>query len=134
MLLDGRQVGEDPDNNGTALAGYAWLGLIGGLLTYTLWFRGIGLLPVASVAVLGLLSPLVAATLGALLLGQNLGNVQLVGFALALAAIAAGQITPTTKPDANTALSHTNPGRPPTDREDNMRIAIIGARTGCGHA
>lgn len=119
--------GVPADINGTALAGYAWLGLIGGLLTYTLWFRGIALLPVASVAVLGLLSPLVAATLGALLLGQNLGNVQLVGFALALAAIAAGQITPTTKPDANTALGHTNPGRPPTDREDNMRIAIIGA-------
>jgi probable blue pigment (indigoidine) exporter len=78
----------------TALAGYAWLGLIGGLLTYTLWFSGIARLPVASVAVLGLLSPLVAAALGALLLGQTLGAVQMVGFALALTAIAAGQITP----------------------------------------
>lgn len=82
----------------TALAGYAWLGLIGGLLTYTLWFRGIGRLPVTAVAVLGLLSPLVAAALGALLLGEHLGLVQLLGFALALSAIAAGQITPTRKP------------------------------------
>lgn len=81
----------------TALTGYAWLGLIGGLLTYTLWFGGIGRLPAASVAVLGLLSPLVAATLGALLLGESLGIVQMAGFALALTAIAAGQITPRRK-------------------------------------
>ena len=87
----------------SALAGYAWLGLIGGLLAYTLWFRGIAGLPVASVAVLGLLSPLVAAALGALLLGEGLGAVQLVGFALALAAIAAGQIIPGAKPTRKTA-------------------------------
>ncbi|MHA6696056.1 EamA family transporter [Homoserinimonas sp. A520] len=89
----------------TALAGYAWLGLIGGLVAYTLWFSGIGRLPVASVAVLGLLSPLVAAALGALLLGQNLGAVQLLGFALALTAIAAGQITPSLKQGKTTDLS-----------------------------
>jgi probable blue pigment (indigoidine) exporter len=81
-----------------ALVGYAWLGLIGGLLTYTLWFSGIARLAVASVAVLGLLSPLVAAALGALLLGQTLEAVQMVGFAVALTAITAGQITPGEKP------------------------------------
>lgn len=80
------------------LAGYAWLGLVGGLLAYTLWFSGIARLPVASVAVLGLLSPLVAAGLGALLLGESLMLVQLVGFALALGAIAAGQIASGAKP------------------------------------
>ncbi|MGB3828718.1 MAG: EamA family transporter, partial [Ornithinimicrobium sp.] len=80
--------------DGAAVAGYAWLGLVGGLLTYTLWFRGIARLPVTSVAVLGLLSPLVAATMGALLLSQTLTGLQMVGFALALTAIAAGQITP----------------------------------------
>lgn len=82
----------------TAVAGYLWLGLVGGILTYTLWFRGIGRLPVASVAVLGLLSPLVAAALGALLLGQTLGIVQMVGFAFALTAIVGGQITTGRKP------------------------------------
>ena len=86
----------------TAVGGYLWLGLIGGLLTYTLWFSGIARLPVASVAVLGLLSPLVAAALGALLLGQTLGAVQMVGFALALTAIAAGQITPSRNPPTAT--------------------------------
>jgi probable blue pigment (indigoidine) exporter len=93
----------------TSLAGYLWLGLIGGLLTYTLWFSGIARLPVASVAVLGLLSPLVAAALGALLLGQTLDAVQMVGFALALTAIAAGQITPGRRPPSATDIDINQP-------------------------
>ncbi len=80
--------------DGTALLGYAWLGLVGGLLTYMLWFWGISRIPVSSVAVLGLISPLVAAILGAVVLGQMLGPVQLLGFGFALAAIVASQITP----------------------------------------
>ncbi|MFJ7630547.1 EamA family transporter [Streptomyces sp. NPDC097595] len=84
--------GAPPAIGGRAALGYLWLGLVGGLLTYALWFRGIGALPVTSVAVLGLLSPLVAAGLGALVLGQTLGPVQLTGFALALASIVGGQL------------------------------------------
>ncbi|RKE23248.1 EamA family transporter [Streptomyces sp. TLI_171] len=84
--------GAPPAIDGRAALGYLWLGLVGGLLTYALWFQGIATLPVGNVAVLGLLSPLVAAALGALLLGQTLGPVQLVGFALALASIVAGQL------------------------------------------
>lgn len=75
-----------------AALGYLWLGLVGGLAAYVLWFRGITTLPVSSVAVLVLLSPLVAAGLGAVVLGQTLGPIQLLGFGLALAAIVAGQI------------------------------------------
>lgn len=77
------------------LAGYAWLGLVSGLLIHTLWFSGIDRIPVASAALLGLLSPIAAAVLGAVLLGQLLGPVQLLGFALALTALAAGQLQPT---------------------------------------
>ncbi|QCX26221.1 EamA family transporter [Nocardioides jishulii] len=77
-------------------AGCLWLGLIGGLATYTLWFSGIARLPVASVAALGLLSPLVAAALGALLLSQALSTVQLVGFGVALTAVVASQVAPRT--------------------------------------
>ncbi|MGW2472801.1 EamA family transporter [Streptomyces sp. NPDC001665] len=84
--------GAPPAIDGRAALGYLWLGLVGGLLTYALWFRGIGALPVTSVAVLGLLSPLVAAGLGALVLGQTLDPVQLTGFALALASIVGGQL------------------------------------------
>ncbi|MFD8869815.1 MULTISPECIES: EamA family transporter [unclassified Streptomyces] len=93
--------GAPPAIDLTAALGYLWLGLVGGLLTFVLWFQGIATLPVTSVAVLGLLSPLVAATLGAALLGQTLGPVQLVGFGLALAAIVAGQLpAPTRSTDA----------------------------------
>lgn len=77
-----------------AALGYAWLGLVGGLLAYTLWFSGIRNLPVTAVAVLALLSPLVAATLGAIVLDEVLTPAQLLGFALALAAIVASQLTP----------------------------------------
>jgi probable blue pigment (indigoidine) exporter len=95
--------GAPPAIDGRAVLGYLWLGLVGGLITYALWFRGIASLPVTSVAVLALLSPLVAAALGAAVLGQTLGPVQLAGFALALASIVAGQLPgcpPRTSADA----------------------------------
>ncbi|WP_435828998.1 EamA family transporter [Saccharopolyspora shandongensis] len=82
--------------------GYLWLGLVGGLAAYVLWFRGIKTLPVTSVAVLGLFSPIVAALLGAVLLGQTLGPIQLLGFALSLAAIVAGQFSPRLSPNLAT--------------------------------
>ncbi|MFJ5231234.1 EamA family transporter [Kitasatospora sp. NPDC088391] len=89
--------GAPPAVDGRAALGYLWLGLVGGLLTYALWFQGIARLPVTAAAVLGLLSPLVAAALGALLLDQTLGAVQLLGFALALASIVAGQLPDRTR-------------------------------------
>jgi len=74
--------GAPPAIDGAAAGGYLWLGLIGGLAAYLLWFRGLGTLPITSAALLGLLSPVVAALLGWLVLG----------FALALAAIVGGQL------------------------------------------
>jgi len=85
--------GAPPAVDAPALFGYAWLGIVGGLVAYTLWFRGIRILPIGSVAVLGLVSPLAAAALGAIVLGQTFGAVQNVGFVLAMAAIVGGQIT-----------------------------------------
>ncbi|MEB4615793.1 EamA family transporter, partial [Leucobacter sp. M11] len=83
--------------DGPAALGYLWLTLAGGLLSYAIWFDGIGKIPVTSAALLGLVSPLVAAALGALVLGQWLGPWQLAGFALALAAIVGGQLPGRTK-------------------------------------
>lgn len=74
------------------VAGYTWLGLIGGLVAYTLWFRGIGALPVTAAALLPLVSPLVATLLGALVGGERLTAVQATGLALALIALVAGQL------------------------------------------
>lgn len=80
-----------------AVAGYLWLGLVGALLSYTAWFSGIRRLPVTATALLGLLSPLVAAVLGAVVAGEALTVVQLIGFAIALAAMVAGQLDPPKK-------------------------------------
>lgn len=73
-------------------AGYARLGLVGALLTYTIWFAGIRHLPVTPTALLGLLSPLTAAALGALIAGEALTPIQLFGFTTALTALVAGQL------------------------------------------
>ncbi|WP_067967597.1 EamA family transporter [Nocardiopsis trehalosi] len=77
-----------------AVAGYAWLAIPGALLTYPLWFRGIGRLPVVAVSFLPLLSPAVATLLGMLFLGESLTAWQGAGLLLALTAIAAAQLPP----------------------------------------
>ncbi|MEU2611596.1 EamA family transporter [Micromonospora sp. NPDC007271] len=84
--------GAPPAPDGPALLGYAWLGLIGTALAYALWFRGAARLPVTRVSVLGALSPLTAAALGWLALGQALNPIQLVGFAVAVTAMVLGQL------------------------------------------
>ncbi|MFE0423786.1 EamA family transporter [Streptomyces sp. NPDC058953] len=76
-----------------AAAGYLWLGSVGGLIAYTLWFGGIGKLPVGASAPLVLLSPLVAAGIG-IALGESLNAPQSLGFVLALAALLAAQLDP----------------------------------------
>ena len=88
LVIDGIPAGID----GRALAGYAWLGVVGALVAYTLWFEGIRRLQVTATALLGLLSPLVAAALGAGIAGERLSPVQIAGFALALVAMVAGQL------------------------------------------
>lgn len=90
LLIDG----VPPSIDAAAWLGYAWLGIVGALVAYTIWFAGIRRLPVTATALLGLLSPLVAAVLGAVIAGEALTAVQLLGFALALIAMVAGQIPP----------------------------------------
>ena len=90
VVLDGV-----PAGIGTrAVAGYAWLALVGGLAAYVLWFEGIRRLPVTPTTLLGLLSPLTAALLGHVIAGEALTPLQLLGFALALTAMSAGQLAP----------------------------------------
>ncbi|HPQ94249.1 MAG TPA: EamA family transporter, partial [Thiolinea sp.] len=62
------------------IAGFVWLGLIGGAFAQLLWFRGIARLEPAIVASLGFLSPVMAVTLGWVLIGQSLTPFQ-IGFA-----------------------------------------------------
>ena len=83
--------GRPPALSAAAVGGYAYLSLVGSALAYTLWFRGLERLPAASVSLLGQLSPVVAAALGWAVLQQRLTPVQLVGMALALGGVVAGQ-------------------------------------------
>ncbi len=76
--------GPVPALTGINLAGYAYLGVIGTALAYVLWFRGLHRLPASSTALLGLLSPVMAAGAGWLLLGQDLSVGQSVGAVLVL--------------------------------------------------
>lgn len=86
--------GGPPALDGSALLGYGWLALVGGVIAYVLWFRGIGRMPAGVAAFLPVLSPLVAAALGWAVLGERLTPVQASGFALALVAVVAAQWRP----------------------------------------
>ena len=76
-----------PSLNGLNLLGFVWLGLIGGALTYVLWFRGVARLEPSAVASLGFLSPLVVTLLGWVLLGQSLSPWQILGFVTVLLSV-----------------------------------------------
>ncbi|MCL4160719.1 UNVERIFIED_CONTAM: hypothetical protein GTU68_013280 [Idotea baltica] len=69
------------------LVGFLWLATFGTAIAYSLWFRGVQSLPVARVSMLGLLSPVVAALAGWIVLDQTLSGGQLAGAALVLGAI-----------------------------------------------
>lgn len=77
------------DASAPALAGYAWLGVVGGLLAYVLWFRGTAIIPSGQVAFLPLLSPIVAVLIGWLVVGESMTARQWTGLFVTLVAIAA---------------------------------------------
>lgn len=91
MAASGFIEGAPPAMTTANLAGFAWLSIVGGALAYGLWFRGIGRLPVANVTLLALFSPLVAVVAGYVVLGQQLGLLQLAGIAVVVSAIWSGQ-------------------------------------------
>lgn len=74
-----------------AVLGYVWLGTVGGLLAYTLWFRGIQQLPVIAPGLLALLSPVVATVLGTVVAGETIAPLQAAGMAVVLVALITGQ-------------------------------------------
>ncbi|MDF2563238.1 MAG: transporter permease [Microbacterium sp.] len=78
--------------DGGAALGYLWLGTAGGIVAYTLWFRGIQRLPVIAPGLLALLSPIVATILGVLVAGERFTGLQAIGLALTIGALVLGQI------------------------------------------
>lgn len=84
--------GLPPALSGLNVLGYGYLTVVGGAISYGLWFRGVERLSATSVSLLGLGSPVVATLIGFLVLGQLLTGWQLVGFTLALGALVVGQL------------------------------------------
>lgn len=119
LLVDGIPTGIDAP----AVLGYAWLGLVGGLMAYGIFFAGIRRLPVTATALLGLLSPLVAATLGAVVAGEALMPLQLLGFVLALSGMVAGQLSP---PRSSAPQSHREvPADRPTETDAPQEVHAL---------
>ena len=79
---------------GQNVAGYAYLALVGSVLGYTLWFRGLRALPPTDVTFLGLLNPVVATVLGWAVLDQTLTLVQLLGGGVVLVSLVMAQVRP----------------------------------------
>ncbi len=82
---------ELPVLSGTNIIGLAYMSLIGGALTYLLWFRGLARIEPAKASLLGVLSPLSAVLLGWIILGESLTPVQLTGATIALFSLWLGQ-------------------------------------------
>ncbi|GAA3581983.1 EamA family transporter [Kribbella ginsengisoli] len=94
------------------LLGYSYLALFGSALAYALWFRGLRALSPTNVTFLGLLSPLVATTLGWLVVDQRLTPLQLLGGLIVLTALITAQLKGTNR--ANHHLRSNRSSRQPS--------------------
>ena len=74
--------------------GFVYLSLVGALLAYVIWFRGIARLPAVSVSFLSLVSPLAAAILGYVILGESFTPIQLAGAVAIVVAVIMAQPRP----------------------------------------
>ncbi|MEV6363549.1 EamA family transporter [Nocardia asteroides] len=117
--------GAPPAMDAQAVGGYLYLGVIGTALAYWLWFRGISRVPATSVAFLGLLSPVSAAIIGWIALGQALTPLQILGLAIALAGTVLGQIPPKPTPESAVAEPVPSPTASPARAAAITKVAIL---------
>ncbi|GHJ40689.1 EamA family transporter [Streptomyces sp. TS71-3] len=80
--------------NGTNVLGFSYLIILGAVISYVIWFRGIERLPAVAVSFLALGSPIVATLLGYVVLDQTLSILQLLGIVVILAAVLLAQPRP----------------------------------------
>ncbi|MFF8995938.1 DMT family transporter [Streptomyces sp. NPDC014983] len=80
------------------IGGFAYLGIVGALIAYVLWFRGLSRLPALAASFLSFASPLCATVLGYLFLDQSLRPLQLFGAATVIAAVVLAQPRTRNKP------------------------------------
>ena len=84
--------GAPPALDGRALGGFAYLGLVGTVLAYVVWFRGLRRLPAAAVSLIGLLNPVAGAVIGATLGHEMFTATQVLGIVLVLSGVLLGQL------------------------------------------
>ncbi|MGB6181160.1 MAG: EamA family transporter [Rhodococcus sp. (in: high G+C Gram-positive bacteria)] len=73
------------------VSGFVYLSVVGALVAYAVWFRGLERLPALTVSFLSFASPLAATMLGYLVLGQSLSAGQLLGAAIVITAVMLAQ-------------------------------------------
>jgi probable blue pigment (indigoidine) exporter len=76
------------------VVGFAYLSMVATVVAYLFWFRAVTVAAPTQLTLLVLLSPIGAATLGWVVLGQALNATQLAGAVLALGAVALGASGP----------------------------------------
>ena len=76
-----------PTLTATNVLGYVYLSLVGGAITYVLWFGGIQHIGPAAATTLGFLSPISAVLLGWIVLSESMTGPQFVGMALVLSSV-----------------------------------------------
>lgn len=117
LLLEGAP----PSVDLPALAGYAWIAVVGTGVAYWCWFTGLRRMPAGATALIGLVNPVVGTVLGVLVVGEAFGPTQALGMALVLGGVVLGQPAAvallrrrrTTDPDPATGSSVTSGGREP---------------------
>ncbi len=124
--------------DGGAALGYLWLGTAGGIVAYTLWFRGIQQLPVIAPGLLALLSPIVATILGVLVAGERFTGVQAIGLVLTIGALVLGQIV-ARRPTADIGRSRETSSaaalaRFRAERGSALAEQLLGSRRGRPHS
>lgn len=84
--------GAPPALDARAVGGFAYLGLVGTVLAYVVWFRGLRRLPAGAVSLIGLLNPVAGAVVGAALAHEVFTGTQIAGIALVLGGVLLGQL------------------------------------------
>lgn len=83
--------GPPPTLDLPAIGGYAYIGIVGTVLAYAVWFRGARRLPAAAVSLIGLLNPVAGILIGLAFAGEHLTPISGLGMALVLGGVLLGQ-------------------------------------------
>jgi len=83
--------GAPPALDARAVGGFLYICLVGTALAYVAWFTGLRRMAAGSVALVGLLNPVVGVVLGVAVAGEGFGPVQALGMLLVLGGVLLGQ-------------------------------------------